>query len=267
MAARRRARWWSRRHCRRCSPRAWTSSRGRASVLERGAIEGEIFHRGAVQALAPEETQVTPRLAALVRKELIRPVSAARRRGCFRFRHLLIRDAAYDALPKATRADLHAALRNLAGAARGRARRAGRDPRLRPRTGLPLPRRARHARRRHLAAAARRRLTAAGRRARSGRIRRRRQLFERAAALVPPAELDLALESDLVDVLLWAGTANALRRADSFAERASAAGDRVAESAGGSRRALSASTSSRRARPRRRPRSSSRRCPCSRPPA
>ena len=43
------------------------------SVLERGAIEGEIFHRGAVQALAPDESQVTPRLAALVRKELISP--------------------------------------------------------------------------------------------------------------------------------------------------------------------------------------------------
>ena len=42
-------------------------------VLERGAVEGEVFHRGAVQALAPEETQVTPRLAALVRRELIRP--------------------------------------------------------------------------------------------------------------------------------------------------------------------------------------------------
>ena len=53
------------------------------SVLERGAIEGEIFHRGAVQALAPEETQVTPRLAALVRKALIRPdTTAAPRRGC-----------------------------------------------------------------------------------------------------------------------------------------------------------------------------------------
>jgi len=38
---------------------------GERSVLERGAVEGEIFHRGAVQALAPEETQVTPRLAAL----------------------------------------------------------------------------------------------------------------------------------------------------------------------------------------------------------
>ncbi len=78
------------------------------SVLERGAIEGEIFHRGAVQALAPEETQVTPRLAALVRKELIRPDrSPLASEDGFRFRHLLIRDAAYDALPKATRAELH----------------------------------------------------------------------------------------------------------------------------------------------------------------
>ena len=79
-----------------------------SGVLERGAIEGEIFHRGAVQALAPEETQVTPRLAALVRKELIRPDTAqlAGEDG-FRFRHLLIRDAAYDALPKAIRAELH----------------------------------------------------------------------------------------------------------------------------------------------------------------
>ena len=42
-------------------------------ILERGAVEGEIFHRGAVQALAPEETQVTTRLAGLVRRELIRP--------------------------------------------------------------------------------------------------------------------------------------------------------------------------------------------------
>ena len=78
-------------------------------VLERGSVEGEIFHRGAVQALAPEETQVTTRLAGLVRRELIRPDRAqlAGDDG-YRFRHLLIRDAAYDALPKAIRADLHA---------------------------------------------------------------------------------------------------------------------------------------------------------------
>ena len=78
------------------------------NILEWGSIEGEIFHRAAVQALAPQETPVTPRLAALVRKELIRPdrPQLAGEDG-FRFRHLLLRDAAYEALPKATRADLH----------------------------------------------------------------------------------------------------------------------------------------------------------------
>jgi class 3 adenylate cyclase len=77
-------------------------------VLERGSVEGELFHRGAVQALAPEETEVTPRLAGLVRRELVRPDRPQLpREEAYRFRHLLIRDAAYEALPKATRADLH----------------------------------------------------------------------------------------------------------------------------------------------------------------
>jgi class 3 adenylate cyclase/tetratricopeptide (TPR) repeat protein len=77
-------------------------------VLERGAVEGELFHRGTVQALAPEETEVTPRLAALVRRDLVRPDQPQLpHEDAYRFRHLLIRDAAYDALPKATRADLH----------------------------------------------------------------------------------------------------------------------------------------------------------------
>jgi class 3 adenylate cyclase/tetratricopeptide (TPR) repeat protein len=77
-------------------------------VLERGAVEGELFHRGAVQALAPEEPQVTPRLAALVRKEVIRPDKPqVRGEDGFRFRHLLIRDATYDGLSKASRAELH----------------------------------------------------------------------------------------------------------------------------------------------------------------
>ena len=77
-------------------------------VLECGSVEGEVFHRGAVQALTPEETQVTPRLAALVRRELIRSErSQFSGEDGFRFRHLLIRDTAYDALPKTTRAELH----------------------------------------------------------------------------------------------------------------------------------------------------------------
>jgi class 3 adenylate cyclase/tetratricopeptide (TPR) repeat protein len=77
-------------------------------VLERGSVEGRVFHRGAVQALAPEETQVESRLTGLVRKELVRPDKAQLTgEDAYRFRHLLIRDAAYEALPKATRAELH----------------------------------------------------------------------------------------------------------------------------------------------------------------
>jgi tetratricopeptide (TPR) repeat protein len=77
-------------------------------ALERGAVEGQVFHRGAVQALAPEETEVSGNLMRLVRKELVRPTTATLPGDdAFRFRHLLIRDAAYDALPKAARADLH----------------------------------------------------------------------------------------------------------------------------------------------------------------
>jgi class 3 adenylate cyclase/tetratricopeptide (TPR) repeat protein len=77
-------------------------------VLERGAVEGRVFHRGAVQALAPEETQVQNRLTGLVRKELVRPDKPQLAgEDAYRFRHLLIRDAAYEALPKATRGELH----------------------------------------------------------------------------------------------------------------------------------------------------------------
>jgi class 3 adenylate cyclase/tetratricopeptide (TPR) repeat protein len=77
-------------------------------VLERGAVEGQVFHRGAVLALAPEEPQVDGRLVTLVRKDLVRPEQAVvPEEDAYRFRHLLIRDTAYEALPKATRAELH----------------------------------------------------------------------------------------------------------------------------------------------------------------
>jgi class 3 adenylate cyclase len=79
------------------------------AVLERGSVEGRVFHRRAVEALAPDDDAgVVTRLTSLVRKELVRPdrpVFAGD--DAFRFRHMLIRDAAYDALPKAIRADLH----------------------------------------------------------------------------------------------------------------------------------------------------------------
>ena len=77
-------------------------------VLERGSVEGRVFHRGAVQALAPDEREMETRLNGLIRKELVRPDKAQLPgEDAYRFRHLLIRDAAYEALPKATRAELH----------------------------------------------------------------------------------------------------------------------------------------------------------------
>ena len=81
---------------------------GERAALERGAVEGQVFHRGAVQALAPDDPSVPAQLMGLVRKELVRPTAATLPEDdAFRFRHLLIRDAAYDALPKTTRAELH----------------------------------------------------------------------------------------------------------------------------------------------------------------
>jgi class 3 adenylate cyclase len=80
------------------------------TVIERGAVEGKVFHRGSVTALAPEPLRaaVPDRLLSLVRKELVRPDRASiPGDDAFRFRHLLIRDTAYDSLPKAARAELH----------------------------------------------------------------------------------------------------------------------------------------------------------------
>jgi predicted ATPase len=61
-----------------------------------------------VMALAPDDPDVSTRLLGLVRKELVRPsVATVPDEEAFRFRHLLIRDAAYDALPKTERSVLH----------------------------------------------------------------------------------------------------------------------------------------------------------------
>ena len=73
-------------------------------ALERAAVEGQRFRRSAVERLSDEPpARITEALGALVRKELVRPDGDDQ----FRFRHLLIRDAAYEALPKQVRADLH----------------------------------------------------------------------------------------------------------------------------------------------------------------
>jgi len=193
-------------------------------VLERGAVEGEIFHRGAVQALTPEETQVTTRLAALVRHQLVRPDRAqlAGDDG-YRFRHLLIRDAAYAALPKAVRADLHARFADWLDE-HGQAlverdeivgyhleQAVGYHAEL----GQPDP---------ELADRAATRLAAAGHRAIDRGDRAGETLLTRAAGLVRPHRLDLALELESVSIGGLDLRAQA-ETAEAAAERAEAAGD------------------------------------------
>ena len=82
------------------------------AVIERGSVEGRLFHRGAVAALLsePDRGAVGGHLLTLVRKELIRPDHAVvPGDDGFRFGHALIRDAAYDEIPKRVRAVLHEA--------------------------------------------------------------------------------------------------------------------------------------------------------------
>jgi hypothetical protein len=199
-------------------------------VLERGSVEGELFHRGAVQALAPEEPQVTARLTALVRRELVRPDRAQLPgEDAFRFRHLLIRDAAYDALPKSTRAELHerfagwlaehavdlVELDEILGYHLEQA------ARYRQELGQPAP---------ALAERAGERLAVAGRRALSrGDDLAARELLERALDLLRPFRVNVALELDLAAAQPTTRESAAI--AEAAAERARAVGDEPREAA------------------------------------
>jgi class 3 adenylate cyclase len=75
------------------------------TVVESAAVQGQEFRRDALAALMPSPLadRLGGTLQSLVRKDLIRPTEDE----AFRFKHLLLRDAAYDALPKEQRADLH----------------------------------------------------------------------------------------------------------------------------------------------------------------
>jgi class 3 adenylate cyclase len=197
------------------------------AVLERGSVEGHVFHQSAVQALADGEPQA-PRLVALVRKQLVRP-DAPQFAGeeAFRFRHLLIRDAAYDALPKGVRADLH---ERFAYWLEGR----GADLlELDEILGHHLEQAARYKSELEqpdafLAERAAERLAAAGRRALGrGDDRAAASLLERALELTRPLRLDIHLEVDLADAHV-ADPRTAARIAARAAERASTLDDAAA---------------------------------------
>jgi class 3 adenylate cyclase/tetratricopeptide (TPR) repeat protein len=80
------------------------------STAQRASVVGRVFEEIEVAELTPPEARpgVPGALLGLLRRELVAPegpgISAA---DAYRFRHALIRDAAYEALRKAERAELH----------------------------------------------------------------------------------------------------------------------------------------------------------------
>jgi class 3 adenylate cyclase/tetratricopeptide (TPR) repeat protein len=197
-------------------------------LLERASVVGLEFEWDALAELASDRRRPGgARLAALVRKELIRPHQAVE--DAFRFRHLLIRDAAYERVPKDLRSELHA---RFAGWLEGRGEEFDEI------VGYHLERAAHclaelgpaTARGRALAERAADHLAAAGRRALGrGDMPAAAKLLDRTVELLPADDLRrLNALTALGRALLEAGE---MERADTVlseaVERASAAGERV----------------------------------------
>ncbi len=154
---------------------------GERDVLQRAAVVGREFWGGAIGD--------PPALEALIRKDLVVPArSALVDEDAYRFRHELIRDAAYRSLPKEARAELHAQVAEWLDRAAGDdydevvAYHLEQVARYRAEVGLDADE---HARR------AARRLAAAGRRAFARTdLAAGRNLLGRASTLLPPGDPD-----------------------------------------------------------------------------
>ena len=78
-------------------------------VIEGASVIGKEFTARAAAHLIPEaiRPQARAHLLTLVRKQLVHPEVSTYEDESFRFRHILIRDVAYEGMPKQVRADLH----------------------------------------------------------------------------------------------------------------------------------------------------------------
>ncbi|HEU6445026.1 MAG TPA: adenylate/guanylate cyclase domain-containing protein [Gaiellaceae bacterium] len=158
------------------------------AVVDCAAVQGQEFDRDALVSLLPEPLarRLPETLQSLVRKDLVRPAAD----DAFRFKHLLLRDAAYEALPKEQRADLHEGFAARVDATR---------PELQEIIGYHLEQAYRHRadlgpvddRTRDLARRASALLAAAGRRANErGDVHATINLLERAVKLLPEGDPD-----------------------------------------------------------------------------
>ena len=80
----------------------------RSLVLD-AAVGGKVFWRGALERMGRNPAELTELLAALERRDLVRreTVSAIEGEQQYAFTHVLIRDVAYDLLPRAGRRERH----------------------------------------------------------------------------------------------------------------------------------------------------------------
>ena len=83
---------------------------GERAVLENASVQGRSLYVGGVAQLLPELSrgQIASHLVGLVNKQLMRPDhSDIPGEDAFRFAHALIREVAYQGLPRGSRAELH----------------------------------------------------------------------------------------------------------------------------------------------------------------
>jgi class 3 adenylate cyclase/tetratricopeptide (TPR) repeat protein len=201
------------------------------AVLERAAVAGKDFTRRFILGLSPEEEhgEIDARLLDLVRRDFLSARPA--RDDAYRFRHVLIRDAAYAGIPKELRAQLHERFAGLAERTPS-----GRSGEIDEIIGYHLEQAFLYRRAlgpltdddRGLARRASELLTAAGRRATErGDSPAAANLLGRALALTPAeAGERLGLMIDLSEALLGTGAfAEAQRFLEDATQAAEAAGD------------------------------------------
>ena len=200
-------------------------------VVEAAAVAGKEFHRGSVAALLPEPArpELATHLRSLTRKELITPErSSLPGEDAYRFRHLLIRDAAYDAIPKSARSELHRSfadwLESVAGDRVAEQEEIvgyhlERAHRYREELGLPEDRELRLRAAKSLGAAGARALDA-------GDVRAAVELLRPATDLATGDRMELEILSQLASALSGIADLGAMRAVvQRFEEAADAAGD------------------------------------------
>jgi class 3 adenylate cyclase/tetratricopeptide (TPR) repeat protein len=184
-----------------------TLSADRKSLLQNAAVVGKVFWTGAVAAIGNvDERTVKDGMRELVRKELVRPTrtSSVESQEELAFWHVLVRDVAYQQIPRAARAEKHRGasewIEQLAG------ERAGDHAEIlvhHSQQALDLARASGNSELEPLQDPLRRFLLLAGERASRLDAQQAHEYYARAVAITPPEHPDRALVLDRAGEAAW----------------------------------------------------------------